>query len=215
MKFKAAVFDMDGLMFNSEDIYFEAGRQMLAKRGLVYTKYLAEQIMGTTAQASMEYLIRELNIKESWESLAADSHRFFLELLPKMLKPMPGLLPLLDFLEANQIPRAIGTSSPRPLMEQTLAVYQLEPRFTKTVTGSDVAHSKPHPEIYLKTAAALAIEPSEMIVLEDSSTGCKAAKAAGAFTVAVPAEHSRNQNFSFVDLIADTLADPRIQDLFV
>ena len=202
-------------MFNSEDIYFEAGRQMLAKRGLVYTKYLAQQVMGTTAQASMEFLIRELKIDEPWETLAADSHLFYLELLPKMLKPMPGLLRLLDFLEQNDIPRAIGTSSPRPLMEQTLAIYGLEPRFTKTVTGSDITHSKPDPEIYLKTARVLGIDPSEMIVLEDSSTGSKAGKASGAFTVAVPAEHSKNQDFSFVDLIANTLGDIRIQKLFV
>lgn len=198
-------------MFNSEDIYYASSDEALAKRGKKYTPEIHKMIMGTSAQASMKTLIRELNLTDNWQDLILETHIIFQKLLPSMLKPMPGLFDLLDFLEENNIPRAIATSTNRDLMQKTLSVFDLEKRFNQTVTGSDVTHGKPNPEIYLKAAAALGFNAEQCLVLEDSSTGCRAAKNAGAFTVAVPAEHSKDQDFSFVDLIANTLADPRIR----
>ncbi len=215
MKYKSVIFDMDGLMFNSEDIYYAASEETLKSYGKKYTQQLHRLIMGTTVRKSMEMIIQELNLPVSWETLGAQTHEHFVRLLPSMLKPMPGLFELLDFLDANSIPRAIATSTNRILMEKTLAVYGLEPRFYKTVTGSDITNGKPHPEIYLKAASELGFLPNQCLVLEDSSTGCRAAKNAGIFTVAVPAEHSKDQDFSFVDLIAASLADSRIKQMLI
>lgn len=208
---QAVLFDMDGLMFNSEDIYYASSVEAARRRGKVYTLEIHKMIMGTTVEFSMKTIIRELGLTDSWQALGEETQVIFRELLPTMLKPMPGLMELLDFLEENNIPRAIATSTNRKLMEDTLAVYNLEPRFNKTVTGSDISHSKPNPEIYLKAAAALGFPPEKCMVLEDSSTGCRAGKNAGAYVVAVPADHSRNQDFSFVDFVANTLADPGIR----
>ena len=91
-----------------------------------------------------------------------------------------------------------------------LGKFQLQPRFQFILTGEDVTHGKPEPEIYLKAAANFKIAPAEMMVLEDSQNGCRAAVAAGTFAVAVPGGHSRTHNFAGAAFDADTLRDPRI-----
>ena len=78
------------------------------------------------------------------------------------------------------------------------------------LTSEDITHGKPHPEIYLLAAQRLGVPPGEMLVLEDSQNGCRAAAAAGAFTVAVPGEHSRRQDFSCANLIVESLKDERL-----
>ena len=208
---KAVLFDMDGLMFNSEEIYYAASEEVARRRGKVYTKEIDRMIMGTSTEFSMNTIIRELGLTDTWQALGDETQEVYRSLLPTMLKPMPGLMELLEFLDENSIPRAIATSTNRDLMEKTLSIYNLKPRFHKTVTGSDITHSKPHPEIYLKAAEALGVPPENCMVLEDSSNGCRAGKNAGAYVVAVPAEHSQGQDFSFVDFVANTLADPGIR----
>jgi beta-phosphoglucomutase-like phosphatase (HAD superfamily) len=91
-----------------------------------------------------------------------------------------------------------------------LGLFAYPARFSPILTSEDVTEGKPHPEIYLKSAARLGIEPAEMLVLEDSQNGCRAAVAAGAITVAVPGAHSRRHDFTGAALVADSLADPRI-----
>ena len=209
---QAVLFDMDGLMFNSEEIYYASSEEIARRRGKVYTKEIDRMIMGTSTEFSMNTIIRELGLTDTWQALGEETQVVFRSLLPTMLKPMPGLMDLLDFLDEHNIPHAIATSTNRELMEYTLSIHNLEPRFAKTVTGSDITHSKPHPEIYLKAAAALGVAPENCMVLEDSSNGCRAGKNAGAYVVAVRAEHSQGQDFSFVDFVADTLADPGIRE---
>jgi beta-phosphoglucomutase-like phosphatase (HAD superfamily) len=81
------------------------------------------------------------------------------------------------------------------------------------LTAADVTHGKPHPEIYQSAARRLGVDVAEMLVLEDSENGCKAAVAAGAIAVAVPGGHSRRHDFTGARFIAESLADPRIYDL--
>src|SRR5207302_10973705 len=129
----------------------------------------------------------------------------FPEILRTRLAPMPGLVELLEALEKHRIPKGIATSSRRSFVERVLGAFNYEPRFSPILTSEDITHGKPHPEIYLKAAERLTVAPSEMMVLEDSENGCRAAVAAGAITVAIPGAHSRNQNFAGAALIASSL----------
>jgi HAD superfamily hydrolase (TIGR01509 family) len=142
--------------------------------------------------------------------LAAESNILFIGLLDRHLAPMPGLMDLLDALEAAGIPKAIATSSARALLDACLARYDMHRRFSFFLTAEDIAHGKPDPEIYLTAAARFDLNPSELLVLEDSQNGCKAAAAAGAFTVAVPARHSRTHDFSSASMVVENLSDPRL-----
>ncbi len=113
-------------------------------------------------------------------------------------------------LEAAEIPKAIGTSSGLRFVTNCLSRFTLRPRFEFVLTCEDVTDGKPHPEIYLLAAQRFGIAPAEMLVLEDSQNGCRAAVAAGTFAVAVPSGHSHQHDFSGAQLVAQTLEDPRI-----
>jgi HAD superfamily hydrolase (TIGR01509 family) len=207
---RAVVFDMDGLMFNTEDVYTDVGCELMRRRGCEFTTELKHKIMGTPPQVSFETVIRECNLHDTWQELAAESNQLFLELFPPRIQPMPGLMQLLDALEAANIPKAIGTSSTRELVDACLDAFDLKKRFQFVLAAEDIVHGKPNPEIYLKAAKRLDAAPAETAVLEDSQNGCLAAVAAGAFAVAVPGEHSRGQDFSRASLIVASLADPRL-----
>ena len=210
---RAVVFDMDGLMFNTEDVYFQVGDAVLKRRGFRFTRQLSDAMMGRPPQPSFEVMIRWHNLSDTWQQLQAESEEVFITILDDYLAPMPGLLDLLSALEAAGIPKAIGTSSARRLVDACLSRLHLEPRFQFILSSQDITHGKPHPEIYLKAAAQFALPPRQVLVLEDSQTGCRSASAAGTYTVAVPGEHSRQQSFDVADLVIDTLADPRLYDV--
>jgi len=211
-RLRAVVFDMDGLMFNTEDVYWKVGTELLRRRGHEFTRELNNAVMGRPPRACFEEMIRWHSLDDTWEQLAAESEEIFLSLLDDSLAPMPGLVELLDRLEAAAIPKAICTSSVRRLLVAILSRFGMEPRFQFTLTAEDITHGKPHPEIYEKAAQWFGIDPHEMLVLEDSRTGCLAAARAGAFVVAVPGELSRDQDFGVASLVLDSLAHPRLYE---
>jgi HAD superfamily hydrolase (TIGR01509 family) len=210
---RAVVFDMDGLMFNTEDVYSMAGAEVLRRRGHTFTVELKDAMMGTPPRAAFEIMIRRHGLTEPWDVLARESDEVFLAILPKHLALMPGLSQLLDALEKAAIPKAIATSSGRRLTEACLGPFDLARRFQFVLTSEDITHGKPHPEVYLSAAARFGVRPAEMLVLEDSQTGCRSAAAAGAWVVAVPGEHSRRHDFSVASLVIDSLADRRLYEL--
>jgi HAD superfamily hydrolase (TIGR01509 family) len=210
---QAVTFDMDGLMFNSEDVYTLAGTELLARRGIEFTPELKDAMMGLPPQKAFEAMIAFHSLEDPWHALAAESDVIYLGLLAEHLATMPGLTELLAALERAGIPKAIATSSSRRLTAACLDPFQLTPRFSFILTSEDITHGKPHPEIYLLAARRFGVPPGEMLVLEDSHNGCRAAAAAGAFTVAVPGNHSRRQDFSAADLMIDSLRDGRLYEV--
>jgi HAD superfamily hydrolase (TIGR01509 family) len=207
---QAVAFDMDGLMFNSEDVYTLAGAELLSRRGRRFTPELKDAMMGLPPQKAIEAMIAHHALSETWQELAAESNAIYMGLLDLHLAIMPGLMDLLAALERAGLPKAIATSSSRRLTYACLDPFQLAPRFSFILTSEDITHGKPNPEIYLLAARRFGVPPGEMLVLEDSQNGSRAAAAAGAFTVAVPGEHSRRQDFSAAELIVESLADSRL-----
>ena len=209
----AVVFDMDGLMFNTEDVYTLVGTELLRRRGREFTPQLKDAMMGLPPKTTFGVMIEWHGLDESWERLAVESNRIFLDVLPEHLAPLPGLFGLLDALEAADIRKAIATSSKRELADACLSPFDLQPRFQFILTSEDVTRGKPNPEIYLTAAQRLGLEPERTLVLEDSENGCRAAAASGAFAVAVPGEHSRTHDFSTASLVVDDLADRRLYEV--
>jgi HAD superfamily hydrolase (TIGR01509 family) len=201
---------MDGLMFNTEDVYTVVGTEMLRRRGHEFTQEIKNEMMGLPPQPSFEVMIRHCNLSDTWQELSAETNRLFIQYLHGTLAPMPGLMDLLDALERAGIPKAIGTSSHPDLVNACLTPFNLRPRFQFVLCSVDIVHGKPHPEIYLKAADRFGVAPADMAVLEDSENGCRAAAAAGALAVAVQAEHNVGQSFDMASLVVDSLADPRL-----
>ena len=207
---RAVIFDLDGLMFNTEDLYQEVGRQTLESRGKRLTQDLLDEMMGRKSDIALQIMIDRHHLDLSVEQLAAEQAEVMFQLLPERLSPMPGLLTLLDALEAANLPKAIATSSGRKFVTRVLAQFQLEPRFNFVLTSEDITHGKPAPDVYLLAAKKLALPPAQTMVLEDTQIGCQAATAAGAYTVAVPGDHSKDHNFARTKFVANSLEDPRI-----
>lgn len=210
---KAVVFDLDGLMFNTEDVFNQAGRELLRRRGKEMTVELLSRMMGRRPHDAFAAMVETLGLAESIDELLAESKVIFEDLLPQRLAPMPGLFELLEHIETRTLPKGVATSSPRFYLENILGRFDLLERFAMTLTAEDVTHGKPHPEIYLRAAEALRIAPREMLVLEDSEAGTKAAAAAGAVVISVPHVHSRAHDFSTARHIAASLHDPLVLSL--
>ncbi|REK05971.1 MAG: HAD family phosphatase [Planctomycetota bacterium] len=210
---RAVVFDLDGLMFNTEELYQHVGAEMLRRRGKVYEKELVDAMMGRPAAAALQLMIDYHQLESTVAELSAETDEIFATLLDERLERMPGLVDLLDTLDTHGIPKAIATSSGPAFVERVLGQFDLRPRFHFVLTSADITHGKPHPEIYLLAAERFALAPGHMMVLEDSQNGCRAAIEAGAIAVAVPGGPSREHDFSGAALVAESLADRRIYQL--
>jgi HAD superfamily hydrolase (TIGR01509 family) len=207
---KAVVFDFDGLMFNTEEIFNLSGKELLRRRGKEMTPAILSMMMGRRSDEAFPLMIKALGLTEEPAVLRAEERAIFHELLWKHVAPMPGLFELLAHIESRGLPKGVATSSRRPYIESLLGHFQLMDRFNVTLTAEDVTQGKPHPEIYLTAAARIGVSPAEMLVLEDSEMGTRSAAAAGAVAVSVPHEHSRQHDFSTAYLVAEGLHDPRI-----
>jgi len=207
---RAVVFDMDGLMFNTEDLYVEVGSRLLARRGKQFTRELLDEMMGRPTKIALGIMIQRNDLDATVEQLETETDALFPDVLDAKLAPMPGLLELLAALAEAGIPKAVATSSRRHFVLDCLSRFDLIGRFQFVLTAEDVVHGKPEPEIYQTAARRLGLACSQVMVLEDSEIGCRAASRAGTFAVAVPGDHSRSHSFEGAAFIADSLADPRI-----
>jgi HAD superfamily hydrolase (TIGR01509 family) len=210
---RAVVFDLDGLMFNTEDLYQEVGAELLRRRGCVFTPELLDQMMGRPAPVALQIMIDWHQLSATVAQLAAETDEIFVDILNTRLAFMPGVERLLAALEVAGLPKAIATSSRRTFVTNVLGRFELEPRFQFILAAEDVVNGKPNPEIYLTAARRFELSPAEVLVFEDSQNGCRAAVAAGTIAVAVPGDHSRSHDFTGAKLVANTLADSRIYEL--
>ena len=207
---KAVVLDMDGLMFNTEDLYNLAGQQLLEPRGHEFTRELKLEMMGRPGVDAFSIMIDRCDLKDSVEELQAETAQIFQSLIPDKIEMMPGLQTLLKTIDDTKLPRAVATSSHRQFADRALEHFDLKRGFQFVLTAEDVVRGKPDPEVYNLAAERLAVETAEMIVLEDSVIGSRAAAKAGAFTVAVPTEYSRDQDYSHADYVARRLDSPDV-----
>src|SRR5579872_1749072 len=212
-RIRAVVFDLDGLMFNTEDIFNEVGRTVLARRGKEMTRELLSQMMGRRAPESLGLMIEFHALRDTVADLIDETRVLFAELAGERLAPMPGLYALLEHIETRGLAKGVATSSGRRYLEEILNRFDLLARFHMTLAAEDVTHGKAHPEIYLTAAQKLGIAPSEMLVLEDSHAGTTAAVSASAVVISVPNVHSREHDFSHAAYVASRLDDPYVLQL--
>ncbi|MGD9853594.1 MAG: HAD family hydrolase [Planctomycetaceae bacterium] len=209
---RAVVFDMDGLMFNTELVFNASGTELLRRRGKVPHPELFSRMMGRRAPDAFAIMTEMMDLTEPFDVLKRESEAIFYEMLDEVLAPMPGLFTLLERIEAAGIPKGVATSSSRKYLKSMLDRFELVHRFEVTLGAEDVTHGKPHPEIYIAAAERLNVETAAMMVLEDSEAGTRAAAAAGAHIIAVPHEHCTGHDYSMATAIAHRLDDPVILD---
>ncbi len=184
---EAVIFDMDGLMFDTERPSIAYWKEALAEQGFEMTDEQASRIRGRNEegirQAAEEMFGPELDYARAQAAQRARMARLDTD---GLLRAKPGLPELLAWLAAHGIPRAVASSSRRVTVEGHLRTAGLQNAFDAVVAGDDVARSKPDPEIFLRAADALSASPAASLVLEDSPNGVRAGAAGGFITVMVP-----------------------------
>ncbi len=209
----AVAFDLDGLMFDTEALFFRVAGAMLAARGKALTQAIMNAMIGRGAADAGESFKRMAGLDEPVEDLMSEARSRFMAEIDTAVHPTPGLFALLGHLQQLGIPRVVTTSSCRVYAEGLLRKHGVFDHFAGVLTGDDVTNGKPDPEIYLKAAESLGVEPGRMPVLEDSAPGLASAKAAGAFAVGVPHGHSPAEGLSQADLIIPRLDAPVLLEL--
>jgi HAD superfamily hydrolase (TIGR01509 family) len=204
---RAVVFDLDGLLIDTEWVFAEAAGRILARRGLELDPAFFASIMGTPGRDALPRFRDQYRLTDSIDMLVAEYRSNFMAVLAgARAKLMPGALDLIGALERHTIPKAIATSSTREYVDAVFGPHGLIDRFAFVLTADDVTHGKPHPEVYAKAADRLGLAPSSVVVLEDSVNGMRAAKAAGCRCVVVPHEQTPRDELAIADLVATNLA---------
>lgn len=209
---RAVVFDLDGTMINTEELYPRAAEKLLARRNKEFNREVLDRMIGRRAHAALSAFKEVHELEEEVDDLIAESQALLHEIMEEDLAPMPGLLELLDRLEMAEIPRAVATSSRRSFVEHVFQRFDLAERFAFVLSAEDVTRGKPHPEIYLAAAERFDLSPAEVLVLEDSAAGFQAARAAGTIAVAVPGPHSHRHDFAGAALVLESLADAKLME---
>ena len=201
----AFIFDMDGVLVDSNPTHKIALQQFCEKHGYKLTEQeLREKIYGRTNRDWLSNLFQNLS-EETIKQYAEEKEALFRELYHD-IKPLNGLIDFLRKMDGYKIPRAIATSAPRANVDFTLSRTGIGPSFTTILDDSFVTRGKPDPEIYLKSVQALKMRASDCVVFEDSLSGVKAGKAAGCKVVGLTTTHSREE-LSEADLSIDNFVN--------
>jgi HAD superfamily hydrolase (TIGR01509 family) len=204
---EAVIFDLDGLLVDSEPLAAEVWRRAVAVYGATISDAELSAMVGKRIVDDAEALITAHHLPTTVESLVSARDVILHALLPASLRAMPGAIELVQGLSARGVPLALATSGQQWYAEACLAAVELSDLVPIRVTGDDVTHGKPDPEVYLAVAARLGLAPTVCLALEDAPPGAAAAIAAGARVIAVPNDQTRELPFPPGTIRADSLLE--------
>lgn len=203
---KAVIFDMDGVIIDSEPIQSLAFKEVLAEYGIGPIPEAVVQTPGIRGRENWEILKKRYHLQEDTDVLVEKRMAVYLRLLRDHLKPRSGFMALLRALKERGYQVALGSSSTTSV-QVVVEGLGLESVFDAVVTGLEAVNAKPHPEIFLRTAEKLGLKPEECLVVEDSEPGVEAAKRAGMWCIAAPNDTTRDHDHSPADLIVHSLEE--------
>jgi HAD superfamily hydrolase (TIGR01509 family) len=183
---KAVVFDMDGLLFDTETTYHAAMVKAAGELGHEFPLTLFLSMVGLPGAESYKRLVGHYGETFDVEGFWRLSYERFREIVSVEVCLKAGVLELLDHLDELAMPRAIATSSSHATVEHHLGHHGLAPRFHAVVAQGDYARGKPNPDPFLRAAERLGVAPADCLALEDSHNGVRAASSAGMMTIMVP-----------------------------
>lgn len=184
---EGVIFDMDGLMIDSERVTFEGYQILCAKEGKTMDKDTYQLCLGKPVPDILQVFYDAYGQDFPIERIIKENHQRMAAVFETEGVPAkPGLRQLLEFLKSNGIRTAVATSSTRERVSRILQLADLEKDFDAVVCGDEVKHGKPAPDIFLKAADALHLPPQSCLVLEDSESGIQAARSASIPVLCIP-----------------------------
>lgn len=206
---KAVIFDMDGVLIDSEPMWQQAEFNVFSQLGVTLSQHQTKQTAGMTTKAVTEYWYQQ----SPWQGQSlADTEAAVIEQVARSIaahgQAKKGVHDLLQLLRHLQLPTALATNSSQYLMDTTLDTLAIRHYFDAHCCVEMVTKGKPEPDIYLLAASKLGVAPAECLVFEDSYTGISAAKAAGMTVVAIPAtEEWHHEKFTIADAKISCLSE--------
>ncbi len=203
-----AIFDFDGVLVDTEPIYFMAMQEMAKKRGKDFTLKIKKEVMGTGGLMSMKIMKERLALLEKPEELLAERGEIYGKLLKRQrIRPMPGLFKVLSLLNEMGFEKAIASSSRREWIELALKELNIVKEFKVIVSGEEVKEAKPAPDIFLLAVLRLGLKKERCFIIEDTLVGVAAAKRAGIRCIAIPNQYNRDEDFSQATLVIKSLEE--------
>lgn len=181
----AVVFDLDGVILQTEEVWDEVRGRYVVERGGRYDDEAQRAMMGMSAPEWSRYLHEELGVPGTPEQISADIVRLMEARYRDELPLIPGARAAVERL-AGMWPLGLASSSNRPLIDAALELSGLDRFFTATVSSEEVARGKPAPDVYLEAARRLGVDPERCVAVEDSHSGIRSAKSAGMGVIAIP-----------------------------
>ncbi len=188
---RAVVFDMDGVLVDSGAHHRDAWRAMLSEAGLAAPAEFWRVTIGRPADEAVA-LLASVDAAEA-RRLAERKRAHYTRLARRGTVPVAGVPRFVDALARAEVPRAVATSATRRDLDRVLVALGLREHFDVVVTADDVRRGKPHPEVYLRAAAGLGVDPSACVVFEDAVVGVQAARAAGMRVIGVTSAHTAEE----------------------
>jgi HAD superfamily hydrolase (TIGR01509 family) len=186
-RYAAVVFDMDGLLLDTEELWHAAESELFRRHGAEFTREDQLRVIGTSFSTTAGYFAERLGWPpERGGELVDESVALMHEQVRRQVDARPGAVELVEQLRSTGVPVGLASNSHRFLVDDALATAGLSDAFDAIVTAEDVARPKPAPDIYLRACELLGVDPADALALEDSASGVAAAKAAGLTCIAVP-----------------------------
>ncbi|MHC4779707.1 MAG: HAD family hydrolase [Planctomycetota bacterium] len=208
MPHSAVIFDMDGVLVDSEPLHKDADREALLSVGLDVPAKVLQEYAGMGGEAFFSSILERFGAGGDPEALCRVKNRALESILSSLsanTPPVPGVMRLLTRVEALGWPMAVASSSDKKIVTLVLSNLAISERFPVVVTGGEVPRGKPAPDIFLLAAKRLSVRPSRCLVIEDSRTGSLAARSAGMVTLGLYNPLSGDQDLSASHLVVDSL----------
>ena len=185
---EAVIFDLDGVLLDSEQVWDEAREQLAKERGGRWHENAQRDMMGMSSLEWSRYMHDVIGIPEPPEEISREVVERIAKLYREHLPVVPGAREAIARLAARWA-QGLASSSNRELIDLALELLGVKHRFKATVSSEEVARGKPAPDVYLEAARRLGVEPTHAAAIEDSENGIRAAKAAGIRVIAIPNPH--------------------------
>jgi len=198
------IFDMDGVLLDSEPIHAEATRRILAAEGIDYEQ--DPSLIGLTDDEIFALFRRRYGLATDEAELGRRFVAEVVEMLAREAAPLPGVEAVLTGLRRDGRRLALASSSTPDVIGATLDALGFRPHFDAVVSGVEVPRGKPAPDIFLEAARRLGVDPPRCLVVEDSFNGVRAAKAAGMACVAIPCGPTLGHDLSAADVVLERIA---------
>ncbi|MEP5338717.1 MAG: HAD family phosphatase [Algibacter sp.] len=200
---KAVIFDMDGVIIDSEPLHHKAYHNMFKDVNVNVSDELYESLTGKSTLNVCKQVCDIFNLEEKPETLVAIKRKHYEYIFnnDKEFDLIDGVLDLIKEYHTNGLTLVLASSASMPSIERIFKRFHLTPYFKAKLSGADLKASKPHPEIFIKAAEASGFKREECIIIEDSTNGIQAANSAHIFCVGFDSVHSKNQDYTTADKV--------------